>query len=180
MGENARKSCASRRRIRTLSSRARALLSPDNNDTREYLRLAHLSPDFWISDPETISAKVISLADLGSRRILFPRISLAAPIRFDRPPRFTTLDDIKGLTFPLCACSLFSTPRQRRSTAAFPRAAASRRRRAASPSAASAFVFAVDCGFGKLKWHRSHATGYQRDSSSSPPLCSRARMELDG
>lgn len=30
--------------------------------------------------------------------------------------------------------------------------------------AASTFVFVVDCGFGKPKWRRSHATGHQRDT----------------
>lgn len=33
--------------------------------------------------------------------------------------------------------------------------------------AAPTFVFAVDCGFGKPKWCRSHATGHQRDLRGS-------------
>jgi len=44
---------------------------------------------------------------------------------------------------------------------------ASRLSDAHAPSAhpaAPAFVFAVDCGFGKPKWRRSHATGHQRDT----------------
>lgn len=32
---------------------------------------------------------------------------------------------------------------------------------------APTFVFAVDCGFGKPKWCRSHATGHQRDLGGS-------------
>jgi len=121
-----------RRKSRVASSRASSTyfivrsiaLSPDNNDTREYPHPAHLSRDFWISRSETISAKVISLAR-PSRRHLISADSHPANFtrrQFDRPPRFTTLDDIKGLTFPLCACSLsfslslFPPPRQRRST----------------------------------------------------------------
>jgi len=61
---------------------------------------------------QTISAKVISLADLSRGHLISADSHPANFTRrqFDRPPRFTTLDDIKGLTFPLCACSLSSFP----------------------------------------------------------------------
>lgn len=40
-------------------------------------------------------------------------------------------------------------------------------RRSCTLRAAPTFVFAVDCGFGKPKWCRSHATGHQRDLGGS-------------